>query len=92
MSEELKNAIELALKAGRATADEARRIRALLDDKQTSRPERILKTREVAAIWDCHPKSVLRYAARGLIKPVRRSRRCLRWKLSDVERIAQEGI
>ena len=93
MSEELKNAIELALKAGRATADEARRIRALLDNKETTtKAERLLKTREVAAIWDCHPKSVLRYATRGLIKPVRRSRRCLRWKLSDVERIAQEGI
>ena len=92
MSEELKNAIELALKAGRATADEARRIRALLDNKETTKAERLLRTREVAAIWDCHTKSVLRYAARGLIKPVRRSRRCLRWKLSDVERIAQEGI
>ena len=92
MSEELKNAIELALKAGRATADEARRIRALLDDKQTNRPDRLLKTREVADFWGCHPKSVLRYSARGLIQPVRRSRRCLRWKLSDVERIAQEGI
>ena len=92
MTQELKDAIELALKAGRATPEESRRIRSLLDNPGAEKTERLLKTRDVARIWDCHPKSVLRYAARGLIKPVRRSRRCLRWKLSDVERIAQEGI
>ncbi len=92
MTQELKDAIELALKAGRATPEESRRIRSLLDNSGAEKPERLLKTRDVARIWECHPKSVLRYAERGLIKPVRRSKRCLRWKSSDVERVALEGI
>ena len=92
MTQELKDAIELALKAGRASPDEARRIRSLLDNPGAEKPERLLKTRDVARVWECHPKSVLRYAERGLIKPVRWSKRCLRWRSSDVERIALQGI
>ena len=91
MTQEQEDMIKLALKAGRASPEESRRVLSALPNEKP-KTDRLLKTREVGAIWECHPKSVLRYAARGLIKPVRRSRRCLRWKYSDVMRIAQEGI
>ena len=82
----------MALKAGQASPEETRRICSLLDNPGADKPERLLKTKDVARAWECHPKSVLRYAERGLIKPVRRSKRCLRWRSSDVERIALQGI
>ena len=91
MSEELESMVKMALRAGGASPEQSRRTLSALAS-EAPKNERLIKTREVSKIWECHPKSVLRYAARGLIDPVRRSKRCLRWKLSDVERIAQEGI
>lgn len=90
MTDELKNALLLALQAGRATPEERKRI---LDSvKSDSRPqEKLLTTRAAAAILECHPKTVFRYRAAGLLKCVRRSPRCLRWRQSEVERLATEG-
>ena len=53
--------------------------------------EKLLRTREAAALLDCHAKSVHRYAARGLLHPIRRSPRAIRWRRSEVERLALEG-
>ena len=90
MTDELKNALLLALQAGRATPEERRRI---LDSVKTeSRPrEKLLTTRAAATILECHPKTVFRYRAAGLLKCVRRSKRCIRWRQSEVEQLAMEG-
>ena len=90
MTKELKNAIELALQAGRATPEEARRIR---DAVQADGPvrDRLLTTRSAADVLDCHPKTVFEYEKRGLIHAIRRSSRHIRWRASEVERLAITG-
>ena len=90
MTKELKNAIELALQAGRATPDERRRI---LDAAQADGPvrDRLLTTRSAADALQCHPKTVFVYEKRGLIHAVRRSCRHIRWKASEIERLAMTG-
>ena len=90
MTKELKQAIELALQAGRATPDERRRV---LDAVQADGPvrDRLLTTRSAADVLQVHPKTVFQYEKRGLIRAVRRSCRHIRWKASEVERLAMTG-
>jgi hypothetical protein len=52
----------------------------------------LLKTREAAAVLGHHPKHVLHLGRSGVLHPVRRSKRCLRWKESEVRRFAIEGL
>lgn len=90
MSAGLKEAVELALKMGNASPEEARRVRAALQGGAPTR-EKMLNTRAAADALDVHPKTVLTYARRGLLHPVRRSARHLRFRASEVERLALEG-
>ena len=72
------------------TPEEARRIR---DAVQADGPvrDRLLTTRSAADILDCHPKTVFEYEKRGLIHAIRRSSRHIRWRASEVERLAITG-
>ena len=90
MTKELKQAVELALQAGRATPEERRRI---LDAVQADGPvrDRLLTTKSAADILQCHFKTVFQYEKRGLIHAIRRSSRHIRWKASEVERLAMTG-
>ena len=54
--------------------------------------EEYWKTRQAAAALDIHPKSIWRYANRGLLNPVKRSARSTRWRKSEVMKLAAEGI
>lgn len=90
MTKELKNAIELALQAGRATPEERRRILDAAESESTAR-ERLLTTRSAADVLQVHPKTVFEYEKRGLIHAIRRSTRHIRWKASEVERLAMTG-
>ncbi len=65
-------------------------IRAARGDKPPA--DSTIKTREAAALLDVHPKSVLRYARKGLLHPIRRSPRALRWRKSEVEHLATRGM
>ena len=91
ITQELKNAIELALQAGRATPAERTRIFDALKDGDAPPKEKYIQTREAAAILEACGKTVFRYEQRGLLHGIRRSKRCLRWRKSEVERLAQQG-
>lgn len=54
-------------------------------------PDKTITTKQAADILECCTKSVYRYADRGLLHPVRRSARCIRWRKSEVERLASQG-
>ena len=90
MSRELQQAVEMALQIGKASQDEARRVRAALAGDQPTR-EKLLTTKAAADVLQVHPKTMLLYGRRGLLHPVRRSCRFLRWKASEVERFALTG-
>ena len=52
---------------------------------------RVGTVREAAEILACHPGSVKRYAARGLLTPIRITCRRVRYDLGEVERLATQG-
>lgn len=84
----LVNAIESLCKATNTDPERIQRIIAAAQGGATETAEAYLKTREVAVALDCHPKSVFRYASRGLLHPVRRSKRSIRWRKSEVDQLA----
>lgn len=87
----LLTAIESLCRATNTEPERTARILAAARGTAAEDVERYLKTREAAAALDCHTRSVFRYAARGLLHPVRRSARAIRWRASEVERLAAGG-
>ena len=51
----------------------------------------LIPTRTAAGLLGVHPKTVFRYRARGLLHPIKRSPRCIRWRRSEVETLAYGG-
>ena len=80
------------LRAMEATPDDARAIMGAATGATKTPTDKLLRTRDTAAILECHPKTVLRYARRGLLHPVRRTPRCIRWRESEVLRLATGGV
>ena len=88
MKTPLLAAIESLCRATNTEPVRMERILAAARGTAAEQAERYLKTREAAAVLECHVRSVFRYAERGLLHPVRRSSRAIRWKASEVERLA----
>lgn len=88
MKTPLLSALESLLRATNCEPERTARILAAARGTPAETAERYLRTREVAAALECHPRSVFRYAARGLLHPVRRSARAIRWRESEVARLA----
>ena len=88
MKTPLVAALESVCKATNTEPERTARIIAAAQGEQSDSAEKYLRTVEVAAALECHPRSVFRYAARGLLHPVRRSARAIRWRKSEVERLA----
>lgn len=57
--------------------------------------KRLVTTREACAILDpdhpVHPITLRRYAARGLLHPIKTSARRIRWSATELEQLAAEG-
>ena len=92
MTKELETALTLAMQAGRATPDERKRILSALKDSDSRPNEKLIQTKEAAAILESCGKTVFRYEQRGLLHGIRRSKRCIRWRMSEVERLALNGV
>lgn len=88
MKTPLVAALESVCKATNTEPERTARIIAAAQGEQSDSAEKYLRTGEAAAALECHPRSVFRYAARGLLHPVRRSARAIRWRKSEVERLA----
>ena len=72
--------------------DERRKFIALLNGKSANPKDRLLTTRQACEILGVVPLSLRRYEQRGLIKPVRYSKRKLRWKESMIRDFYDMGI
>ena len=59
--------------------------------RNPARPRKMGTARQAAEIIQCHPRTVQRYARRGLIHAIKYSCRRVRFDLNEVERFAQEG-
>ena len=84
-------ALKSLLRAVEASPDEARAIMGAATGAEKQPADKLLLTREAAALLECHPKTVFRYRRRGLLNPVRRSSRCIRWRESEVRKLAFGG-
>lgn len=82
------DALKSLLRAVGATPDEARAIMGAATKADKAPADKLIPTREAAAILECHPKTVFRYRRRGMLNAVRRSARCIRWRESEVRRLA----
>ena len=87
-NEKLIVAVQSVARAAGADSETIARLASAAKGGAPDNGEKYMRTREVAAALECHPRSVFRYAARGLLHPVRRSARAIRWRKSEVERLA----
>ena len=85
----LESALEAVARAsGADNATVQRLLRAVRGD-ESRRNETWLNAKEVGQRLDWHPKTVLRHARQ--LQAVWRSKRCIRFPLSAVEKFAAEG-
>jgi hypothetical protein len=75
------------------TVDEGKRHEVLAACSRVQRPHRkLVTTRKVAEMLECHIKTVGRYVQRGLLRQVRFSPRKIRYDLDEVEAFARDGL
>ena len=87
MRPELRSAIELALQAAHATAEERRQ--ALATDAPAA--DKLLTSKAASSELDCCVATLFRYEAAGKLHAIRRSKRSIRWRLSEVQKLKMVG-
>ena len=88
MKTPLMNLIESGCKALNVDSERTARILAAAQDGAAETAEEYMRTRDAARALDIHPKSIWRYARRGVLNPVKRSARSTRWRKSEVMKLA----
>lgn len=92
MNENLIEALQSVCRATGAPPEITKRIVAAAKGTEATAKDKAVTTRAAAGVLECSTKTVYRLAARGLLNPIRRSSRCVRWRLSEVERLALRGV
>lgn len=90
MSEKLENALVPVAQACGADPATVARIRRALRGDDAKRQEAYLNAKQVGARLNWHPKTVLRHAKQ--LRAIHRSKRCVRFPVSAVERFEAEGM
>jgi excisionase family DNA binding protein len=92
MKPETQLAIRMLLIAD-ATVDAAKRSEVLAACSRVQRQHRkLVAVGKAAELLGCHPKTVERYARKGLLGQVRFSPRKIRYDLDEVEAFARDGM
>ncbi len=86
MTEHLAEALK-SICAATGTPPEVTRAIMRAAKGEPTTPDKAITTKAAAEALECCPRTVHRLAARGLLHPIRRSRRCIRWRRSEVERL-----
>ena len=87
MKTPLAVAIEAVCRLANLEPERTARILAAAEAEKKPAVEKLLTTKQAAAVLGCHPKSIFRYASRGQLHPVRRSARSIRWRQSEIEKL-----
>ena len=87
MKTPLAIALEAVCRLANLEPERTARILAAAEGEKKPAVEKLLTTKQAAAVLGCHPKSIFRYAGRGQLHPVRRSARSVRWRQSEVEKL-----
>ena len=92
MRAELKNAIDMALRLAQATPEETAAVRAALSGPATTAArDALLTSKAAAAAMDSCIGTLFRMEKRGILHAVRRGKRNLRWRKSEIDRVAMLG-
>lgn len=88
------DALKSFCRAMELPAETATRIMAAArgDTATAKSQEALLTGRQAAQILGCHPKTLFAYRRAGKLKSIRRSARCIRWRKSEIEKLAFEGV
>lgn len=92
VKDETYNAISMLLSADPTVHAEKRREVLSACRRVQRKHRRLITIRQAAEMLDCHPKTVERYAGRGLLTQVRFSPRKIRYDRDEVEAFASEGL
>ena len=92
MKPETQQAIRMLLVAD-ATVDAAKRSEVLAAcSRARHQHTRLVTVGKAAEFLGCHPRTVERYARKGLLRQVRFSPRKIRYDFDEVEAFARDGI
>ena len=80
-------ALEAVCRLANLEPERTARILAAAEGEKKAAVEKLLTTKQVADILGCCVASVFRYAERGKLHPVRRSKRLIRWRQSEVDKM-----
>ena len=83
----LSVAIEAVCRLANLEPERTARILAAAEGEKKPAVEKLLNTKQAAAVLGCHPKTLLRYGIEGRLHPIRRSCRLIRWRQSEVEKM-----
>lgn len=89
--EELLEGLHTVCKLAGVNRETSQRILIAAKGGEPKHSDGVLTTKAAAALLEIHPKSLHRYARRGLLHPIKRTARSIRWRRSEVEKLAYEG-
>lgn len=92
MKTPLSIAIEAVCRLANLEPERTARILAAAEGDRKPAVEKLLNTKQAAAVLGCHPKTLLRYGIMGRLHPIRRSARLIRWRQSEVDRMLMGEI
>jgi hypothetical protein len=92
VNDEVINAIRLMLDSPSVTEDERLVVLQACRSVPPVRPRHLVTMRRAAEILQVHPRTMRRYTQKGLLHPVRYSKRRFRYDLEEVEQFARQGI
>lgn len=92
MKTPLTLAIEAVCRLANLEPERTARILAAAEGERKPSVDKLLNARQAAAVLGCHPKTLLRYGLSGRLHPVRRSKRLLRWRQSEIEKMLMGEI
>ena len=57
---------------------------------KSDQDKKLLTRSQVAEALQVHPRTIARWEEKGLLKPLKFSARCVRYRLQDVEQLVEE--
>ena len=92
MKTPLTVALEAVCRLANLEPERTARILAAAEGEKKPMVEKLLTTKQAADIMGCCVASVFRYAKRGQLHPVRRSKRLIRWRQSEIDKMLMGEI
>ena len=86
MRQELRTALEFALKAANATPEERTQIFSSVQANAHTN-EKLVTSRIAAVELDCCVVTLRRWEKEGKLRAVRRSKRSIRWRWSEIQKL-----